>query len=113
MTTIEGQVHIFSRMKVHLYIFIVLSILSSFYVAMEFFSLCYLYILQKNMFQRGGSIQTKTQEESLFHAESLLSLGVFININEKDRRQKHGSGKYEGYPGQSGPEGRGTPGFPE
>lgn len=49
----------------------------------------------------------------MFHAESLLSLGVFININEKDWRQKHGSGKYEGYPGQSGPEGRGTPGFPE
>lgn len=49
----------------------------------------------------------------MFHAESLLSLGVFINIHEKDWRQKHGSGKYEGYPGQSGPEGRGAPGFPE
>lgn len=49
----------------------------------------------------------------MFHAESLLSLGVFINTDEKDRRQKHGSGEYEGYPGQSGPERRGAPGFPE
>lgn len=49
----------------------------------------------------------------MFHAESLLSLGVFINTDEKDWRQKHGSGEYEGYPGQSGPERRGAPGFPE